>query len=127
MKTFTFKYVPSEPSISKVVKSAASGKPQNRPNELVSTNLKTLLQLASEARLEIFNGILKYKPNSVYELAEKLGKSQPYILKEVRTLESLGLVRLVREIDGNRERLKPVALYSQIIISCDFEAKASGF
>jgi predicted transcriptional regulator len=123
MKTFTFRYSPSEPSIGKRIKDAVNGKPHVRPNELVSTNLKGLLQVASESRLELFEAILHEKPTSIYALAEKLGKSQPYILKEVRVLEALGLIRLHREHDGSRERVRPEALYSKIIIDCGFNEK----
>ena len=121
MKTFTFRYNPSEPSIGKRIKDAVNGKSHVRPDELVSTDLKSLLQIASESRLELFGAILREKPSSIYELAEKLGKSQPYVLKEVRVLEALGLVRLHREHDGGRERIRPEALYSKIVIDCGFE------
>ena len=121
MKTFTFRYIPDELSLSKRVKKAVGGTPYVKPDELVSKSLKTLLQLITESRLEIFGAIFREKPNSIYALAEKMGKSQPFILKEVHTLESLGLIRLVRELDGNRERLRPVALYSKVVIDCGFE------
>ncbi len=123
MKTFTFRYAPNEPSIRKRVLDAARGKAHVRPDEMVCTSLKTLLQVASEARLELFEAILHEKPSSVYELAEKIAKSQPYVLKEARVLEGLGLIRLVQEKDGGRERLRPEALYSKIVIDCGFEAK----
>ena len=122
MKTFTFKYNPSEPKLSSRIKDATSGKPYVRPNELVSTSLKAMFQLATEARLELFEAIVRLKPSSVYALAEQIGKSQPYILKEVRTLESIGLIQLIKELDGNREKLRPVALYSNIVIDCGFDS-----
>ncbi len=45
----------------------------------------------------IFGVICREKLNSIYGLAKKLGKSQPFVLKEVCTLEALGLIRLVKE------------------------------
>ena len=123
MKTFTFRYSPNEPSIGRQLKEALRGKPQVRPDELVSKSLKGLLAVASESKLKIFEAILKEKPASLYELAEKVGKNQSYVLKEVRSLEALGLVRLHQEHDGGRERLRPEALYSKIIIDCGFEEK----
>src|SRR4051812_31140067 len=131
MKTFTFRYSPHEPSLGQqMLEAAKTGKAQVYPDELVCRNLKALLQIASESRLEIFEAILKEKPISLYALAERLGKTQPYILREVHTLEALGLIRLNRESDGNRERLRPEALYSKIVIDCGFEEnekKAAGF
>ncbi|MGZ3697599.1 MAG: HVO_A0114 family putative DNA-binding protein [Bdellovibrionota bacterium] len=123
MKTFTFRYAPNEPSIRKRVLDAARGKTHVRPDEMVCSSLKTLLQVASESRLELFESILREKPSSIYDLAEKIGKSQPYVLKEARVLEGLGLIRLVQEKDGGRERLRPEALYSKIVIDCGFEQK----
>lgn len=123
MKTFTFRYIPSEPSIGSRLRDAIKGTPYVRPDELVTTDLKSLLQIASESRLGIFGAILREKPLSIYELAEKVGKSQPYVLKEARVLEALGLIRLNREFDGGRERIRPEALYSKIVIDCGFEEK----
>ena len=104
------------------MRDAVRGKPHVRPNELVSTDLKSLLQIASESRLSLFAAILNEKPSSIYDLAEKMGKSQPYVLKEVRVLESLGLIKLVKETVHGRERLKPEALYSNIVIDCGFNS-----
>ena len=120
MKTFTFKYSPNEPSIATRLQEAVDGKPHVRPDELVCTSLKALLQVASESRLALFEIILKQKPSSIYDLAEKAKLSQPYVLKEVRVLEGFGLIKLVHEKDGGRERLRPEALYSKIIIDCGF-------
>jgi len=108
---------------SRMMEAVRTGKPDVRPNELVSKSLKGLLAVASESKLEIFEAILKTKPSSVYELAEKVGKNQSYVLREVRVLEGLGLIRLHRESEGGRERLRPEALYSKIIIDCGFEGK----
>lgn len=124
MKTFTFRYSPNEPSIgSRMMEAVRTGKPDVRPDELVSRSLKGLLAVASESKLEIFEAILKEKPASIYELSEKVGKNQSYVLKEVRVLEGLGLILLHRENEGGRERLRPEALYSKIIIDCGFEEK----
>ena len=122
MQTFTFRYNPNELSPGKKIRDALRGKSHVRPNELVSTDLKDLLQIASESRLSLFAAILENKPNSVYELADMLQKSQPYVLKEVRVLESLGLIKLVKETVNGRERLRPQALYSNIIIDCGFKS-----
>ena len=122
MQTFTFRYSPNEPSIGKKMRDAVHGKPHVRPNELISTELKDLLRIASESRLSLFAAILEKKPNSIYELAEMLNKSQPYVLKEVRVLESLGLIKLHRESESGRERLRPEALYSNIVIDCGFSS-----
>jgi predicted transcriptional regulator len=127
MKTFTFKFVYREPSLGRMLLQAAeSGITQIYPDEMVCTDLKALLQIATESRLELFGTILREKPSSLYELAETVNKSQSYVLKEARILESLGLIRLVKEQDGGRERFRPEALYSKIVIDCGFEKKKRG-
>lgn len=126
MKTFTFRFAPDEPSVGTRIKKALKGERYVRPDELVSRNLAVLLQMATQTRLEIFYMIVKNKPHSIYELSEKLEKSQPYILKEVKILEGLGLITLKKELDGNRERLRPVALYSNIIFDFQFDKEFGG-
>lgn len=44
-----------------------------------------------------------------------LNKDQSQVLKDTKTLESLGLIKLVPNKDGKRERSKPEPLYEKII------------
>ena len=126
-KIFTFRYQPHAPSMGKALLSAAkSKKPYISSDELICSDLKNLLQIATESRLELFGVILKEKPSSLYELASLINKNQSYVLKEARVLESLGLIELVAELDGARQKLRPRALYSKILIDCGFETKKTG-
>ena len=59
---------------------------------------------------------MSYKPDSLYELAEVLGKDQANVLRDVRSLEMLGLIKLVSVKDGDRGRFKPEALYDKIVM-----------
>jgi len=120
MKVFTFKYEPGAKKIGALLGEAVKGKHYVKPHEMSCTDIRALMQVASQARLEIFEAIVKFQPSSLYELAEKTGKSQPFILKESRALELLGLIKLHREKVGGRERLKPEPLYSKIIIEYGF-------
>ncbi|OFZ82882.1 MAG: hypothetical protein A2603_11825 [Bdellovibrionales bacterium RIFOXYD1_FULL_55_31] len=48
------------------------------------------------------------------------------VLRDVKVLERLGLIQLVTEKEGERERMRPVALYDRIIF--DFgDAKSAHY
>lgn len=126
MKTFTFRYDPSLPSISKELAAVVKSKKKIIfPDELVSKSLKTLLEVATSTRLRIFEAIVSRCPNSLYELAKMLEMSQSLVLKEARFLEALGLIDLRTERVGARARLRAVARYSRVVIDCGFIARAS--
>lgn len=77
-------------------------------------NNKSSLQLLSslsKQRLELICLIRDLKPNSIYELATAVQKSQPFLLKEVRLLSDMGLVQIEKSKLNGRTRLKPVVQY----------------
>lgn len=120
MKTFTFRYDPNAPSVGKGLALVLKKKKSVHPNELVSRSLDTLLKVATSTRLRIFETIVSNRPSSLYELAKTLDLSQSLVLKEARFLEALGLIDLKTERVGERERLRPEALYSRVVIDCEF-------
>jgi|GEM_PF-3882189 len=67
------------------------------------------------------------EPSSLYELAKFAKNDQSYVLKECKTLEALGLIELKKEKHGGRARLRPIALYDNVIIDCGIsESKNAG-
>jgi predicted transcriptional regulator len=119
MKTFTFRYDPKatfKDAMDKMFKSANSGKPHIEKNEIRSASLKALLTIATENRLRLFRLIHENQPASVYDLAKLFERDMSYVSKEVRVLEGLGLISLVKETVQGRERFKPVALYDRILV-----------
>ena len=75
----------------------------------------------SKSKLELFAGIIDYHPKSIAELAKILKKDQANVLSEIRSLEAIGLINLVKEMEGNRESFRPVSLYDVIVF--DFGQK----
>ena len=123
MKTFTFRYdKEAVSSIGRRMDAAAkSGAPDVRKNEMVCGTFDTLVKLLSKGKFQAFEGIVTHRPSSLYELAQLLEKDQAQVLKEARSLEAMGLIKLVLVKDGGRERLKPEPLYDKIIV--EFEPK----
>ncbi len=118
MKIFTFRYEknPRKSAISAMKAAIKTGKPDIRDNELVCDSMDAMLKIMSKARFEVFAAIVENKPESLYELAKILDKDQGNVLRDVKSLESLGLVKLVSAKDGKRERLKPESSYDKIVI-----------
>lgn len=122
MKTFTFRYDPKATfrgTMDKMFKAAKSGKSHIEKNEIRSASLKALLSVATENRLQLFRIIHQNHPASVYHLAKLFDRDMSYVSKEVRVLENLGLITLLRETVQGRERFKPVALFDRIVVDFD--------
>ena len=122
MKTFTFRYDPKatmKGTMDQMFKAAKSGKPHIEKNEIRSASLKALLAVATENRLQLFRLIHENHPTSVYDLAKLFDRDMSYVSKEVRVLEGLGLISLLKETVQGRERFKPVALYDRIVVDFD--------
>lgn len=75
----------------------------------------------SKQRLELLWQIKSLKPQSVYELANTLQKSQPYIQKEVGFLAKKGLVNLKKTKSDGRSRVKPEVNYQILALEMDFQ------
>ncbi len=126
MKTFTFRYDPKatvKGSMDQMLKAAKSGKPHIEKDEIRSASLKALLTVATENRLHLFRLIHEEHPESVYDLAKLFERDLSYVSKEVRVLESLGLIKLQKKMVQGRERLKPTALYDRILVDFDLADK----
>lgn len=75
----------------------------------------------SKQRLELLWQIKSLKPQSVYELAGALKKSQPYIQKEVNFLAQKGLIALKKTKSAGRNRVKPEVNYQILTLEMDFQ------
>lgn len=126
MKTFTFRYDPKATfagAMKQMFKASKSGKPYVETNEMRSASLKALLTVTTENRLHLFRLIHESQPQSIYELAKLVERDMGYVSKEVRILEGLGLIKLLKKTVNGRERLKPVALFDRIVVDFALVAK----
>jgi predicted transcriptional regulator len=123
MKTFTFRYEknPRKQALAAMKEAIQSGVTDVRDDEMVCDSMDSMLKLMSKSRFDVFAAIVEHKPESLYQLAQVLQKDQGNVLRDARALAALGLIELVSVMDGERERLKPQALYDKIVI--EFEPK----
>ena len=65
--------------------------------------------------------VIKYKsPNSIYELAKKLGRGFKSVNDDIKLLERLGFIHLVQEKTKNRIRHKPEIAIDSLTINLRF-------
>jgi predicted transcriptional regulator len=123
MKIFTFFYEknPKKSAIEAMKKVLKTGKSDIRDDELICDSMDAMLKIMSKSRFDVFAAIVEHRPDSLYELAKSLGKDAGNVLRDAKALESLGLIKLIQAKDGDRERLKPEALYDKIVF--EFEPK----
>lgn len=73
------------------------------------------LSLLSDERYRLLRGITRYEPDSVSDLARAVERDKGSVSRDLKELESYGLVELVR--DGQRKY--PVVNYQQVEIDID--------
>jgi len=124
MKVFTFKYQrhPKKSVLAAMKRAIRTGVPDVRDAEMVCDSMSSMLKLMSKSRFEVFAAIVEHKPGSLNELARSLGKDPGNVLRDAKSLEALGLISLV-PVRGERERLRPDALFDKIVF--EFEPKAA--
>ena len=88
----------------------------------LSYNIKSVEDLAelisglSSERFQLLKTIKELSPGSIYQLATMVGKSQPYVQKEIRYLADLGLVTFKKDKSDGRLKMVPVVSYSSLSI-----------
>jgi predicted transcriptional regulator len=124
MRVFKFRYErnPKKSVLNAMKKAIKSGIPDIHNDEMICDSMSSMLKLMSKSRFDVFAAIVEHKPNSLFELANVMGKDPGNVLKDAKALEGLGLIRLT-PIKGERERLKPEALFDKILF--EFEPKAA--
>lgn len=124
MKVFTFKYQrnPTKSVLAAMKRAIRTGVPDVRDDEMVCDSMASMLKLMSKSRFEVFAAIVEHRPDSLNELARVLEKDPGNVLRDAKSLEALGLIRLVPG-KGDRGRLKPDALFDKIVF--EFQPKAA--
>lgn len=129
MKTFTFRYdskATPKALFAGIKKAAKTRAPEVAQNETASNSVSAILSTMTAGRIELFYAIAHNSPSSIYQLSQIMKRDHANVLRDVKVLEGLGLIQLVTEKEGERERMRPVALYDRIIF--DFgDAKSAHF
>ncbi|MCC7440196.1 MAG: hypothetical protein IT285_01100 [Bdellovibrionales bacterium] len=123
MKVFTVRYEkhPKKSALEAMKRAIQSGSPDLKGDELICDSMEAMLKVMTRSRFEAFAAVVESRPKSIYELAKALDKDQGNVLRDVKSLEALGLVKLKSVKDGTRERSVPVPLYDKIVL--EFEPK----
>jgi predicted transcriptional regulator len=118
MKTFTFRYqskATPKDLFARLEKAAKTRIRDVEKDEASSNSIPAILSTMSAGRIQLFYTIADQKPESMYQLAQFLSRDPANVTRDVKVLEGLGLIELVIEKDGERERSRPVALYDRLI------------
>lgn len=129
MKTFTFRYDPKatpNDMFARLQKAAKTRVPDIQRHELSSNSISALLGTMTAVRLQLFYTIADQHPDSMYHLAQILKRDSANVIRDVKALEGIGLIKLLPEKDGERERLRPVTVYDRIVFDFGAAGQASG-
>ena len=78
--------------------------------------VSALRQLLSNEKARILHTIKAQKPNSIYDLAKKLGRGFKSVNDDIKLLERFGFIELIEEKTKNRIRHKPEIVIDTITI-----------
>lgn len=87
---------------------------KNVKKDIIATSDLDIFEEFSKDLIKLYMSIFRYKPRSASSLAKSINKDQGNVLKQLRRLEGIGLIELKKEVDGNRERYKPIPLYTAV-------------
>ncbi|MGK5081757.1 ArsR family transcriptional regulator [Bdellovibrionota bacterium FG-1] len=118
MKTYTFRVKPqTRQAVLKEMEAVIkTGIPNIQKDEMLCDSMEVLLKAISSARMDAWQVIVRDKPESIYELSQILKKDQSNVLRDVRALESMGLIELKPLKDGEREKFRPQSLYERVVV-----------
>jgi predicted transcriptional regulator len=79
-------------------------------NDFDFKGLASLRSLLSNEKARIIHIIKSKNPKSIYEVAKLTNRDFKSVSEDIKLLEEFGLLDLIKETTGKRERLKPVAI-----------------
>lgn len=85
-------------------------------NESISfDSLETFRRVITPNKLQILIAISRTKPESINQLAKKLCREYPHVLKDTKSLLALGFVKL-EEAEGARNQFTPKLIFDYDIM-----------
>ncbi len=79
-------------------------------------SVSSLRSLLSNEKARLIHTIKHKNPKSIYHLAKILGRDFKAVFEDIKLLEQFGVLDLVKEKTGKRERLKPVLIIDSLKI-----------
>ena len=106
------------------LKDAMNGKGKVEQDIIYFNDLGAMYKFLSPARAELLSVIRKEQPGSIYDLAQKMHKDQGYISKEIKFLHQLGVLDLVADESGSRQKLIPVVKFDRVVFDVGIDEVA---
>jgi predicted transcriptional regulator len=78
--------------------------------------LASLRSLLSNEKARIIHIIKTKNPKSIYEVSKLVQRDFKSVFSDISALEQFGIIDLVKEKSGSRERLKPILIIDTIKI-----------
>lgn len=83
------------------------------------SELSDFRQILSNEKAKILYSIKNDKPESIYRLAKILKRDFKSVRDDVKVLEKVGFIELVKESKGQRKKLKPVLVIDSLHVVFD--------
>lgn len=106
------------------LKDALNGKGKVEDDVIYFNDLGAMYKFLSPARAELLSVIKKEQPKSIYDLAQKMQKDQGYIPKEIKFLHQLGVLDLISDQSGSRQKLIPVVKFDRVVFDVGIDEVA---
>jgi predicted transcriptional regulator len=79
--------------------------------------LASLRSLLSHEKARIIHVIKSRNPKSIYDVAKLVNRDFKSVSEDIKLLEEFGLIDLIKETTGKRERLKPVVIIDNLKVN----------
>ncbi len=89
-------------------------------DKLDFSDLSSFRHLLSNEKARLLHIIKTNKPESIYDLAKKSGRTFKSVFEDIKLLERFGFVELLEHKKNNRKLLKPVISADSITIHIHF-------
>ena len=97
---------------------ATEGKKHLQPkNIIVCHDLTTIYSTITKNRLDILTFLVAKQPENIYQLAQLLKRPYSHVWNDCQVLSGLGIIELKKVSEEKKERIKPIALYEEIILN----------
>jgi predicted transcriptional regulator len=93
-----------------VMERITAGKPVQKIHDVNFTSYEAMRKILTPRRLELLHVIKEKNPQSVYELAQILGRDLKNISDDLTTLVNLGLVELRKATEGRKKVVPSVTV-----------------
>jgi predicted transcriptional regulator len=116
LKTLNVIFTTNEDFMQELKKSFESKIKDTNLNSSISfDSIETYKRLMTSNKLEILLVVARHQPDSIYQLAKLIRREFPHVLKDCRSLEKFGFIKLI-ESDGPKKQFAPRLVFDYDVI-----------